>query len=234
LAGLLLERSGHAAVIDFNAPRRAPDVAARKRIRAMLAAAIMLLTLGVLGTVARRDLQNLRSTAGTLADRQSDEVKDYARYWRDKYKLEHLRQWESIEADWLQHASYLTAIAPAPGAIVLDELNGTLETRGVQYDKKTDKWSADKEMTIVLDGEAMTRETADAFRENLVQTTVYTTSTTGADKLGGKRLPYGFMYRLRTRASSVPLEVADVKGDVGKRSHASTGEMLPPSGVETR
>jgi hypothetical protein len=208
LAGLLLELPTQKELIDFNKPRHAPDLAARTRIRRMLAAAAVLLCLGVLWTLARLDLENLRRTASMLADRQSNEVRDYARHWRDKYKLEHLKQWESIGVDWLQHASYLTTIAPAPGQVVLDQWNGTLQTHGVQYNKKSDKWSAEEEMTIVLDGEALTRETADAFRENLVQTSIYTTSTTGADKMGGKRLPYGFMYRLRTKARTVATEVA--------------------------
>jgi hypothetical protein len=215
LAGLLLELAMQKDLIDFNRPRQAPDLAARTRIRRMLAAAAVLLGVGILWTLARMDLQNLRHSAEMLADRQSSEVKDFARHWRDKYKLEHLKKWESIGVDWLQHASYLTTIAPAPGQVVLDEWNGSLQTSGVRYDKKSDKWSADEEMTIVLDGEALNRETADAFRENLVQTTVYTTSSTGADKLGGKRLPYGFMYRLRTKARTVPTEVASSEKQQG-------------------
>ena len=215
LAGLLLELAMQKDLIDFNRPRQAPDLAARTRIRRMLAAAAVLLGVGILWTFARMDLQNLRHSAEMLADRQSSEVKDFARHWRDKYKLEHLKKWESIGVDWLQHASYLTTIAPAPGQVVLDEWNGSLQTSGVRYDKKSDKWSADEEMTIVLDGEALNRETADAFRENLVQTTVYTTSSTGADKLGGKRLPYGFMYRLRTKARTVSTEVASNENQQG-------------------
>lgn len=235
LAGLLLELPTQKEVIDFNKPRHAPDLAARTRIRRMLAAAAVLLCLGVLWTFARLDLQNLRRTASMLSDRQSNEVKDYARHWRDKYKLEHLKQWESIGVDWLQHASYLTTIAPAPGQVVLDQWNGTLQTHGVNYDKKSDKWTAEEEMTIVLDGEALNRETADAFRENLVQTTVYTTSSTGADKMGGKRLPYGFMYRLRTKARTVSPEIAATaeKAKATPNSDSSAAIESSSSGAST-
>ena len=69
-------------------------------------------------------------------------------------------------------------------------------------DKKTGRWSAPRQLTIVIDGEALDRNTADAFREALTRNPVYTTSTTGADATGGKRLPFGFTYRLRTREST--------------------------------
>jgi hypothetical protein len=76
----------------------------------------------------------------------------------------------------------------------------------VVFDRRTKRWSAPEQMTIVIDGEALNRETADAFREALVQAAMYTTSSTGADMMGGKRMPFGFTYRLRTKASAPPAE----------------------------
>jgi hypothetical protein len=70
----------------------------------------------------------------------------------------------------------------------------------VTYDTRSARWAADRQTTIVIEGEARDRATADAFRESLTQNSIYTTSTTGADARGGKRMPFGFTYRLRTRA----------------------------------
>jgi hypothetical protein len=50
---------------------------------------------------------------------------------------------------------------------------------------------------------------------------VYTTSSTGADAKGGKRMPFGFTYRLRT-AAELP------------QQHAASNEQPPTSEVASR
>src|SRR5690606_26129875 len=76
------------------------------------------------------------------------------------------------------------------------------------YDRQANRWAADYNMVISIDGEARDRETADAFRDALTKDPFYTASTAGADRTGGRRLPFGFTYRLRTAVGS-PMQAAD-------------------------
>jgi Tfp pilus assembly PilM family ATPase len=208
LAGLLLEPMTGAETFDFAHPRQAPDRAGHRRQRVIVAAALVVLTVVAAWTVAGVRLDRLEQR---LADVRTDRARarpKYQRLRRDAFRLEHLRQWESVEVDWLEHASYLLLVAPAPDHLVLDSWAGSLNFRGVRYDDKSDlpdRWSAPREITIVLDGEAVDRATADAFRESLVEGELYITSSTGTDARGGRRLPYGFTYRLRT-THGAPLE----------------------------
>src|SRR5690606_15854441 len=74
---------------------------------------------------------------------------------------------------------------------------------------------ADYNMVISIDGEARDRETADAFRDALTKDPFYTASTAGADRTGGRRLPFGFTYRLRTAVGS-PMKAADTAKETPK------------------
>ena len=221
LAGLLLEQRGDRETINLAQPRRAPDTASARRRRILLAAGVLLVAGMGLYTLANRNLQSLRETATELAAAVSEGAKAEARYSRDTYKLKHLEQWQSAGVDWLEHAEYLNRFAPPPSQLVLDSWTGTLDFNGVQYDSKSRRWSNDRRLTIVIDGEAQDRETADAFREALVKSSVYTTSSTGADAKGGKRMPFGFTYRLRT-AADLP------------QQHAASNAQPPTSEVASR
>jgi hypothetical protein len=202
LAGLLLERELGVERIDFLKPRRAPDLAARTRQRRLLAAAALLVVGGGLWTAMRFDLRNLRDEVEGLALQRGANLDAYDRVNRDRYKLTHLKEWDSVQVDWLEHARFLAEVAPPPDKVVLDSWSGTLDFRGVTCDTRAQppRWAADHQTTIIIEGEARDRATADGFRELLTQNTIYTTSTTGADTRGGKRMPFGFTYRLRTRA----------------------------------
>jgi hypothetical protein len=204
LAGLLVAPLANrsAGLVDFAHPRKAPDLSARSRMRRLLAAAAIII-IALLGwTAARSDLQSLRTQAQRLREQQQHESPGHARYWRERYRVEHLQKWESIHADWLKHASHLASMSPPPDKVVFDSWAGTLKPGAIQFNKTNGKWSSSQDVTIVIDGEAANRETADSFRESLVQTSIYNTNATGAETAGGKRLPFGFTYRLRTRAGS--------------------------------
>jgi len=200
LAGLLLEPSLENQSIDFLHPTQPPDPAARRRATALAAAGLVML-LAVGGWMyAKRDLQRLEQKADQLSQRVSDLGPDYVRYYRDAYKLQHVRYWDSVQVDWIDHLAHITEMSPPPGRIVLDSCRASLRFDGVQYDRRSreNPWSAPMAITIVVDGEARDRETADAFREALVDAELYNASSTGADAPGGRRLPFGFTYRLRT------------------------------------
>ena len=198
LAGLLLGSNLNLASINFIKPRKAPDVAARKRqiVLACLGTIIIILFGG--WTLARMSIAPLEDKLEDLKHANANLAPEYRRYGRDLYKLEHLKRWESARVNWLEHARTLAALSPASDRVVLDKWTGTLNFRGVQYDHKADVWSAPREISIILDGEARNRKTADAFRAALVSSNFYTASSGGVETRGGRRLPYGFTYRLRT------------------------------------
>ena len=202
LVGLLLESESSAERIDFLHPRKTPDVGARTRQRRLLAAAAAVVIGGVAFTLMRNDLQSLQGRANALVSKNKSDDAVYARSFRDAYKLAHIEQWQSVHVDWLDHAMFLAKVAPPPEQIVLDSWTGTLEFRGVNYERRSNRWSADHQATIVIDGEARNRATADAFRGALIQNPIYAASTTGADARGGKRMPFGFTYRLRTQTAA--------------------------------
>jgi hypothetical protein len=217
LAGMLLEKELGMQPIDFLRPRRSPDLAARKRKRLLLAAAALVLVGGGLWTALRFDLRNLRSEADRATALRNANTAEYDRVNRDRYKLAHLKQWEAVRVDWLEHAKFLAQAAPPPEQVVLDSWSGNVDFRGVTYDLRQSRWSAEHQTTIVIEGEARDRATADAFRELLTQNSTYTTTTAGADTRGGKRMPFGFTYRLLTRA---PTPSPSPESIVGRQTSA--------------
>jgi hypothetical protein len=199
LAGLLLAPMLDRDLIDFLHPRKTPDVGSRRRqiILGVVGLVLILVFAGI--TWGKIDLADRRASLGTLQTRSSTLLPKYLRYGRDFYKLAHLEQWESADADWLEHLSYVATLTPSSDRVVLDSWTGTVVFGGVKFDKKTKKFSAPKEIRIVVEGEAFDRVTADAFRGTLVETESYDISTAGPDAETGRRLPWAFQYNLRTR-----------------------------------
>ena len=204
LAGMLLEPTLGYETIDFADPRRAPDMAARIRRWSVIAAGLLLVTALTLWTVGRRELGTLEQQLDRLETSATGMRGDYTRFQRETFTLAHLRRWESVDVRWMEHARTLHEILPLPTSTVLDGWTGTLDHRGVRYDRKVKAWSVPGELTIVLDGEASDRRAADAFREALVQTDLYRAASSGADTQGGRRLPFGFTYRLTTSEIVTP------------------------------
>ncbi len=216
LAGLLLGSNLQHATIDFMQPRKAPDVGARKRQVALALAGLFIIIAFGGWTMARRVLGPLELRLDNQKSISLDLAPKYRRYGRDKYKLEHLAQWESTKVDWLEHAAALVELLPGPESIVIDEFTGTLNFRGVTFDHKTKQWSADRDIVIVLDGEAAGRQVADAFRAALVDSNLYRTSSSGTDSEGGKRLPFGFSFRLETTIARPGAEEQGEADDVNE------------------
>jgi Tfp pilus assembly PilM family ATPase len=203
LAGLLLAPGLRAEAVDFTRPRKAPDVASRRR--QLVLGGVGMAAIIVIGamTAARFHLADLQQKVDTLSAQRSTQLPQYVRYWRDRYKADHLGHWEAAGADWLEHFAYIMDMAPPPDRLVLDSASGALAFGGVKFDRKSKKFFAPMEIKIVLEGEAADRATADAFRETLVETEAYEISTAGPDAKGGRRLPFAFQYHLVT-ADSVP------------------------------
>lgn len=198
LAGLLLQPLLHAPTIDFARPRKAPDAAARRRQLILAGVGMAIVASFGAWTVGHRQLQGLQERAGQLERRAVTARPEHDRFVRDQDKLTHLQRWESIHADWLAHLAHLNESSPPPQELVWDGWNGTITATGISWDKKKDAWSSPMHMRITLDGEAKSRATADAYRDALVRDERYTTSSSGSDSPGGRRLPHPFMYILET------------------------------------
>ncbi|TDJ58837.1 MAG: hypothetical protein E2O40_00980 [Planctomycetota bacterium] len=199
LAGLLLAPMLDRDLIDFLHPRKTPDLGSRKRQIVLGVVGLVLVLVCAGFTWAKIDLADRRASLGILQSRKNALLPQYQRYGRDFYKLAHLELWESADADWLEHLSYVATLTPPSDRVVLDSWTGTVVFSGVKFDKKTKKFSAPKEIRIVVEGEASDRVTADAFRGTLVETESYDISTAGPDAETGRRLPWAFQYNLRTR-----------------------------------
>ena len=183
--------------IDFAAPRKAPDLAAARRQRVIVAGGLA--ALAALGgwTLGNQERKSFFSRVEDLREKAVASLPEHQRFKRDTFRLRHLETWASVRPDWLDHAMYLHAFAPDAKQVVLDGWNGSLETSDVEYGRDR-RWKVESQLKVTLDGEARDREVADAFRESLVSDRVYTLSSTGADGRGGKRLGSPFSYLLRT------------------------------------
>ncbi|MHC4969160.1 MAG: hypothetical protein ACYTF4_11145, partial [Planctomycetota bacterium] len=106
-AGLLLAPGIRAETVDFTRPRKAPDVASRRR--QLVLAGVGTAAVIVVGamTGARFHLADLQREVDTLSSQRSAQLPGYMRYWRDRYKIDHLEQWEAAGADWLEHFAYV-------------------------------------------------------------------------------------------------------------------------------
>lgn len=197
LAGLLLAPRLPAESIDLLHPRRAPDVAMQRRRLAIAGAGLAAVV--VLGgvTLARIDLATLTRHSKQLQEEQSRRRPQHERYGRDLFKLRHLEQWETLSPHWLEHLKVIAAMIPPPDRLVLDGWSANLDAGGVQFDRRTNGFSAPGTIRIVIEGEAADRATADAFRGKLIEGHAYEISTAGPDAGGGRRLPLSFQYNLR-------------------------------------
>lgn len=205
LVGMLLERERGQAVIDFLAPRKPRDKQADVRRTALIAAGIVIVGLGALWTFGNRQAGALQADLDELRDKRGDLLPRVSEYQREFARFTHISNWEKVRPDWLDHMVYLGQMLPAPEQAVLDRWVGSLEFRGVEYDRGDKTWSAPAAIGIVIDGEAADRATADDVRKRLVDSAPYVTIATGADSPGGRRLPFGFTFRVQT-LSLDPLE----------------------------
>ncbi len=196
LAGLLLEPLLDVQAIDFSQPRKAPDLAARKRKRILVSVGVIAITLFALWTMANMSIKNLEYKEQELSIERADRYPERLRFKRDELKLSHAKQWQLVKTDWLAHLMQLGTVAPSPDQLVIDSWIGSLEFSKVQYDKKKKRWSTPHQIKIVVDGEAKDQVTVDAFRNALVKGKLYTLTSSGPDKAGGRRLDYKFNYRL--------------------------------------
>ena len=230
LAGLLLEPTLGVQSIDFAKPRKAPDLAARKRQRVLAVVGVLLIGIFAAWTIGKTRLQTLERLEATLAEQCQDLLPQRQRFKRDALKLQHLKHWQEAHVDWLDHLVHLGAVAGSSDQLVLDSWTGTLDFRGVTYDqgKKTKKprWYTPMPIKIVLDGEANNRMTADAFRDALVRGKLYMLRSAGPDTAGGRRLSYKFNYRLAGTADTPPIKKDPPSSNQASATPPPVGEVV--------
>jgi Tfp pilus assembly PilM family ATPase len=216
LAGLLLEGARGERTIDFSRPRKAPDLAARRRQRILAAAGFTVVGLLALFTVGRLHKEHLGDEAERLAAKRDAVLPERLRFKRDVLKAAHLEEWNGVRVNWLGHLERLAALAPSEEPVVLGRWAGTLEFGGVEWHRSAG-WAAPMKVEILLEGEASNRAAADAIREELVRDELYRATSAGADGKGGRRLPYGFRYTLESARGDpdLPREVESQPGKAG-------------------
>jgi len=200
LAGLLLEERHQDHVIDMAHPRKAPDMHAQLRLRILAAAAVLIALAGVGFSLLRADLNRLRDEAASLKVEHEPVVPMHWRYVRDGDKLAHLKHWQSVNVDWLDHLDHIVHLVPERGQVVLNDLTGTLDFRGVKFESpkrgEAKTWLAPSAVHMAVQGEAKDRMLADTFREAILRASRYSVSSSGAEREGGSRLDFPFNYKL--------------------------------------
>ncbi len=229
LAGLLLEPTLGVQSIDFAKPRKAPNLAARKRQRVLAVVGVLFIAAFAAWTIGSSKLQTLETKSDNLAAQYRDMLDGRNRFKRDVLKSQHLKHWQEVDVDWLEHLLHLGTVVPPSDQLVLDSWTGTLNFRGVSYDGRREtskqKWQTPMPIKIVLDGEAKDRKTADAFRAALVRGKLYTLTSAGPDSAGGRRLPYKFNYRLGSVANAQPIETDASNSGQASADPGPTGEL---------
>ncbi|HYE01750.1 MAG TPA: hypothetical protein VD963_00805 [Phycisphaerales bacterium] len=229
LVGLLAEPVTGRPVLDFAAPRRAPDVAAARRQRALLAAAALVILGGSGATLARLDLARRQDELDQLKAGWAESAPRHAAYLRARARLDHLRQFVASEADWLAHLEELSRAMPDTRLAVLDRLDATGRVEVVFKPKERRQlpggsWETRFRGLIQLSGSASRRDVADALRARLVQDQRYTLQTRGADT------PDRFDWVLVT-ASPRPLPPEAAPAPNGAAAAAEPRAHIAPGGT---
>ena len=188
LVGLLLESPRSASRIDLASPRRTPDLAARRRMRAYAAVALIALAYSVGWTVGRKDRSSIESRRADLREKAEGALAEHRAFKRDELRARHLDAWSAAQPTWLDSMLHLTSFAPDPSRVVLAGWNG--QSMGDEVELAKDgSMRMPAGARIALDAEAADRSTADALREALVSKRDFTVRSTSTEGKAGRRLP---------------------------------------------
>ncbi len=203
LVGLLLESGDGEETINLAAPRKAPDLAARRRSRILIGCGAVTLSALVGWTLGRQSWKSFVSSVEATKEEASAALPIHLRFKRDLARLTHLKTWESTRPEWLEHLRFLNGFSGDTTKVVLDNWSGTLEASDVQLSREG-KWTVNHDIKIVLEGEAKDRTVADGLRDSLVDDARYALTSTGPDTEGGRRLRSPFSYVLRSNDPKAP------------------------------
>lgn len=187
LVGLLAEPVIGRATMDFANPRQAPDLAAMRRQRALLAALLAIVVGGGAVTWGRLDLHKRESRLTDLRDKYAARSGEYGDYLRTRVRVEHLEKWMGARVDWLGHLDELVNRLPDPRSGVLDRLVGS-GTITVGFKLPAPKrrladgeWFEEVRAQFDMAGTVKHRDVADALRQALVKDSEYDVESKGPD-----------------------------------------------------
>ncbi|MBM4112002.1 MAG: hypothetical protein FJ253_01310 [Phycisphaerae bacterium] len=200
LAGMLLEQSLRRPRFDVAAPRRAPDLAARRRMRAYAAVGAIGISLLAGWTIGAKDLGALKARAVDLGEKAEGAKAESQRFKREYFRAAHLAAWEEAAPHWLDLLVDVGAFAPDQTRVVFDLFNGTLDAGTVRLVKEQDKATriaVRRPTRVTVEGEARERTAVDGLREAFLKDQRFSLESPGTDRVGGRRLPMPFTFILR-------------------------------------
>jgi hypothetical protein len=188
LAGLLLESVRQEPSINLAHPRKAPDVAARRRIRVYAAVAVVAAAYCVGWAVGKQDRQSLETQRVQLVSQESKARTEYLRIKRDELKARHLNAWLTSQPQWLDTMLHLHGFAPDPARVLFASWGGQVEEAVVGV-SKDGVFSLPPAVRISMDVETTDRAMADALREALIARREWVVKSTSSEGKVGRRLP---------------------------------------------
>lgn len=174
--------------LDFVHPTRPVDVGARVRRRALLVVLAMILAIGPMIMLMRRDLESKRRSAADLSEQVETLRTRYNAFVMDESRLNHLRQARATGIDWLAHLRFVTSELPIDSGLTLDSLAAVAGPADVQFVPGSGagavtqgKWRATPSGKIQMRGSTLRREAANDLRSRLLEAEVYKVESTGRD-----------------------------------------------------
>lgn len=219
LAGMLLEEALDRPRIDLASPRRAPDLAARRRMMVYASAGLVVVSLLAGWTIGSRELRALRERAADLRQKAEGAKPESQKFKRDFFRAQHLAAWEESAPRWLDTLVDIGSFAPDQTQVVFDLFNGTIESGGgarvVKEAGKETRIAIRRPMRVTLEGEAKERAAVDALREAFVKDARFSLDSPGTDKVGGRRFPMPFTFILRPGGGSTGAAATGAGGAAG-------------------
>src|SRR5690606_10992153 len=217
------------AGFDFANPRRAPDLGARRRQRALLGALVAVVAIGTVVVYLWLDLQSMKGDLDRLKARRSRTLQEYAGYLAADARLKHLKAW-TAEVDFVEHLERIVAQMHDPREAKLDTLSGsvgaTVLYRAAESGAYLDgRFAPELDAKFTVRGRVDRRDIAQGLRERLMAAGPY------ALQFGGPDVETRFDYDLLTRRPApAPPEAA--APETGEAAGQDAGEQAAAGGEE--
>ena len=188
LVGLLLEGARKRERIDLANPRRAPDLAARRRMQLYAVVAIIGIAYAMGWTIGRKERGTIEARRTELRAKAEGALLEHRQFKRDELRARHIEAWTNADLPWLDSLAYIAGFAPDATRVVLTGWNGQALSDEATV-AKDGTMKIPSEVRIAIDAEAADRATADALRESLVSKREFNVRPTSAEGKAGRRLP---------------------------------------------
>ena len=188
LVGLLLEGARKRERIDLANPRRAPDLAARRRMQLYAVVAIVGIAYAMGWTIGRKERGTIEARRTELRAKAEGALLEHRQFKRDELRARHIEAWTNADLPWLDSLAYIAGFAPDATRVVLTGWNGQALSDEATV-AKDGTMKIPSEVRIAIDAEAADRATADALRESLVSKREFNVRPTSAEGKAGRRLP---------------------------------------------